>query len=124
MNIFILIIHVQNIYVQFWFLLKAYTLKVLFRSLVCPVGYLGPKCEKICRYPSYGSGCQMKCDCTQEFCNNVHGCNDTTIERKIHVTLLLIQYLKLFFLKNFTLKRYVHCVLFETNSAKFICFGN
>lgn len=61
-------------------------IKSFIRSLVCPVGFLGAKCEKPCIYPGYGSGCQMKCNCTEEFCDPVNGCNDVTIERKIHVT--------------------------------------
>nr|XP_011452187.2 protein draper [Crassostrea gigas] len=50
-------------------------------SKLCPVGFLGAKCEKPCIYPGYGSGCQMKCNCTEEFCDPVNGCNDVTIER-------------------------------------------
>ncbi|XP_065926830.1 protein draper isoform X2 [Magallana gigas] len=45
---------------------------------LCPVGYLGPECEYTCRYPSYGSGCQMKCNCTEELCDLVNGCYNSS----------------------------------------------
>ncbi|XP_052711375.1 multiple epidermal growth factor-like domains protein 10 [Crassostrea angulata] len=48
---------------------------------LCPVGYLGAECEKTCRHPTYGSGCQMKCNCTEELCDHVNGCKNITIER-------------------------------------------
>lgn len=28
---------------------------------------------------------QMECNCKQECCDYIHGCNDTTIERNVHV---------------------------------------
>ena len=27
-----------------------------------------------CRFPNYGNGCQLKCDCIQELCNHISGC--------------------------------------------------
>lgn len=113
MNIYILIIHVQNIYVLVSF--KNLHYKALFRSLVCPVGYLGSTCEETCRYPGYGSGCQMDCNCTEEVCDHVHGCNDTTI------LLFMLHYFNLILETVFpyehmcndtTIERTIHVALF------------
>lgn len=49
-------------------------------SLGCIAGYFGSDCNLICRYPSYGEGCQMHCGCKQDRCNHVSGC--TMSQRK------------------------------------------
>lgn len=40
----------------------------------CIPGCTGLNCTIICRYPSYGVGCQPKCECAEEQCDPVTGC--------------------------------------------------
>ncbi|XP_062618428.1 cell death abnormality protein 1-like isoform X2 [Saccostrea cucullata] len=44
----------------------------------CKIGFSGPNCENTCRYPSYGKRCQHECNCTQEFCDFVSGCQNSS----------------------------------------------
>ncbi|XP_062585871.1 multiple epidermal growth factor-like domains protein 11 [Saccostrea cucullata] len=39
----------------------------------CKAGYFGPNCLP-CRYPNYGKGCQMFCNCEMENCSYITGC--------------------------------------------------
>ncbi|XP_078321587.1 uncharacterized protein LOC111111039 [Crassostrea virginica] len=42
----------------------------------CEVGYFGPECGEKCRFPNYGSRCQLKCDCFEKYCNHINGCRN------------------------------------------------
>lgn len=86
-----LLIHVRirNIYGQFWVFFKGHIL-IFFHLLVCVVRYIGEKYEKTCRYPSYNSEYQMKCNYKLEFWDYMHGC--TTIECTIYVACYVAQY--------------------------------
>ncbi|XP_048766575.2 cell death abnormality protein 1-like isoform X2 [Ostrea edulis] len=44
-------------------------------NLDCQRGYTGARCDLLCRFPSYGDGCQMNCSCTEKYCNHTHGCS-------------------------------------------------
>ncbi|XP_052711734.1 multiple epidermal growth factor-like domains protein 11 isoform X1 [Crassostrea angulata] len=62
----------------------------------CHNGYFGFNCTLQCRYPSFGSACQDKCNCNKTFCNPLRGCEDgsptlppkstSTVIEKISVT--------------------------------------
>lgn len=41
----------------------------------CGKGHMGFNCEIKCPYPLYGEDCQMRCDCIDEVCDPVNGCN-------------------------------------------------
>lgn len=45
----------------------------------CSVGYFGPNCSLSCRYPNYGLGCQLNCNCETEHCNHITGCQTSSI---------------------------------------------
>lgn len=41
----------------------------------CETGYYGYLLQcKMCPYPSYGTECQSMCDCQNESCNHITGC--------------------------------------------------
>lgn len=50
--------------------------------LVCPDGSYNEDCRDKCPYPFYGHKCGSICDCSNETCNHVTGCNSskTTID--------------------------------------------
>lgn len=37
-------------------------------------GYTGNKCEIPCRCPSYGEYCKQECNCEEQYCNHITGC--------------------------------------------------
>lgn len=43
-------------------------------SSACAPGTLGTHCQYRCRYPAYGLGCQMTCDCNESQCDAKMGC--------------------------------------------------
>lgn len=47
---------------------------ILHYFVGCPVGYFGQHCSKPCVYPSFGERCQRECNCTEEICNIITGC--------------------------------------------------
>uniref|UniRef100_A0A8W8JBC5 Uncharacterized protein n=1 Tax=Magallana gigas TaxID=29159 RepID=A0A8W8JBC5_MAGGI len=47
-------------------------------TAACSVGFFGSSCEKPCRYPSFGLHCQSECICSEEKCDHVVGCNETS----------------------------------------------
>ena len=40
----------------------------------CKDGYYGSKCRLRCPFPYFGEGCVLKCNCSEEHCQHVHGC--------------------------------------------------
>lgn len=48
------------------------------KSDECPTGYHGPECKGPCRFPSYGELCQCKCNCTEQHCNHITGCQEVS----------------------------------------------
>uniref|UniRef100_A0A8W8JCM0 Uncharacterized protein n=1 Tax=Magallana gigas TaxID=29159 RepID=A0A8W8JCM0_MAGGI len=44
----------------------------------CLAGFQGPKCDTACRSPSYGKGCQSRCNCDAPQCHHITGCKITT----------------------------------------------
>lgn len=42
--------------------------------LPCAKGYTGLSCEIKCPFPSYGNGCQSKCNCISKDCDPTNGC--------------------------------------------------
>lgn len=52
--------------------------------LVCPDGWFSDNCSSECPFPYYGHLCTSTCDCDNETCNHVTGCNSskTTIDRE------------------------------------------
>lgn len=42
--------------------------------LECFKGYIGNKCEFTCPYPGYGESCQQNCNCEEQNCNHITGC--------------------------------------------------
>lgn len=46
----------------------------------CNKGYMGSNCEATCPFPTYGEGCQMKCNCIDKDCDPVNGCNKSSSE--------------------------------------------
>ena len=34
-----------------------------------------------CRFPSYGKGCQLECNCKEELCNHISGCPNPATEK-------------------------------------------
>lgn len=43
----------------------------------CDIGYYGYfRLCKMCPYPSFGTDCQYICDCQNETCNHITGCQD------------------------------------------------
>ena len=45
----------------------------------CEIGFIGSgsDCEP-CLSPYYGNGCQMKCDCLENDCHHVYGCENVS----------------------------------------------
>lgn len=41
----------------------------------CSPGYVGIDCSRTCRYPNYGKGCQDVCNCDQQDCHAIKGCD-------------------------------------------------
>lgn len=39
---------------------------------------MGSNCEATCPFPTYGEGCQMKCNCIHKDCDPVNGCNKSS----------------------------------------------
>lgn len=75
-----------------WVFLSAYKSSMIIRflPLECKDGYFGSKCGKLCRYPNYGKLCQFHCNCTEEDCDHISGCQGT--KRRL--------FLGIFFLEN------------------------
>ena len=42
--------------------------------LPCKDGYYGLNCRLHCPRPYFGEGCVLKCNCSEEHCHHVHGC--------------------------------------------------
>lgn len=42
--------------------------------LECSVGYIGPRCQTTCPFPSYGIFCRNYCNCHQSECDHIKGC--------------------------------------------------
>uniref|UniRef100_A0A8W8JFZ4 EGF-like domain-containing protein n=1 Tax=Magallana gigas TaxID=29159 RepID=A0A8W8JFZ4_MAGGI len=42
----------------------------------CATGFYGPKCEFPCRHPNYGELCQLECECKEQYCNHITGCQE------------------------------------------------
>ncbi|XP_061168271.1 multiple epidermal growth factor-like domains protein 10 [Saccostrea echinata] len=60
-----LVITQQDVGIQF---------RLFLILLDCSDGYFGINCERKCRYPNYGAGCQEPCRCMEEMCNHISGC--------------------------------------------------
>lgn len=52
--------------------------KTFFISVECPHGYTGMDCVYKCSYPTYGEDCFMTCKCSNDTCDFVSGCKDTS----------------------------------------------
>lgn len=65
----------HKIYYVVFFLL----LILLHLLLACLSGYYGPNCTLPCRFPNYGTECQLKCDCDEQQCNHTIGCRSANI---------------------------------------------
>lgn len=50
----------------------------IFISVECPTGYTGMDCVYRCLYPTYGEDCFMTCKCSNDTCDFVSGCKDTS----------------------------------------------
>ncbi|XP_056013530.1 multiple epidermal growth factor-like domains protein 10 [Ostrea edulis] len=48
----------------------------------CCSGYTGSDCELPCRYPSYGVGCQLQCECEKNVCHHIKGCKTYSQSRQ------------------------------------------
>lgn len=44
----------------------------------CKKGYNGTNCKQKCPFPSYGLGCQRKCNCIDKVCDHINGCMQPT----------------------------------------------
>lgn len=57
--------------------LNLYTVVIIifFIYSECDIGLLGTTCDVPCRFPNYGKGCQFLCNCKEELCDPVYGCN-------------------------------------------------
>lgn len=42
--------------------------------LACKKGYNGTNCKQKCPFPSYGLGCQRKCNSIDIVCDHINGC--------------------------------------------------
>ena len=62
----------------FYFFCFFYIL-IWFKILACVVGYLELNCSLPCRYPNYGLGRQLNCNCDKENCNIITGCQKSRI---------------------------------------------
>ena len=40
----------------------------------CDPGFIGQHCNIVCRYPSFGQGCQHHCNCDKMYCDFKTGC--------------------------------------------------
>ena len=40
----------------------------------CKDGYYGLNCRLRCPFPYFGESCVLKCNCSEEHCHHVHGC--------------------------------------------------
>ncbi|XP_062601840.1 multiple epidermal growth factor-like domains protein 10 isoform X2 [Saccostrea cucullata] len=45
---------------------------------VCEAGFSGINCTKKCVYPSYGLRCQDVCNCSNDTCDFISGCNESS----------------------------------------------
>lgn len=45
----------------------------------CPHGYTGVDCVYKCLFPYYGEDCYQMCKCSNDTCDFVSGCNDSSI---------------------------------------------
>ncbi|XP_061196067.1 uncharacterized protein LOC133204359 [Saccostrea echinata] len=66
-----------------WLLLWTLQLSLVQNVKDCPDGYFGVNCERECRHPNYGAGCQEFCGCMEEMCNHMSGCQETAVETTI-----------------------------------------
>ncbi|XP_078315085.1 uncharacterized protein LOC144619810 isoform X1 [Crassostrea virginica] len=46
----------------------------------CAQGFYGPSCMLPCRFPTYGNGCQLECNCSMTLCNHITGCPNPATE--------------------------------------------
>ena len=60
---------------------------ILLVISACSVGYFGPNCSLPCRYPNYGLGCQLKCNCEREHCNHITGCQNSSITSSTKISI-------------------------------------
>nr|XP_022294583.1 protein draper-like [Crassostrea virginica] len=58
--------------------MQAAVLLLVSQCQACSLGYFGQDCSLPCRFPGYGSGCQMACNCEKEHCNHITGCRNST----------------------------------------------
>ncbi|XP_078314325.1 uncharacterized protein LOC111102681 isoform X2 [Crassostrea virginica] len=63
----------------------------------CKDGYYGKQCRLRCPRPYFGEGCVLKCNCSEEHCHHVHGCQslqdireDTTLSLSYEYTPLVV----------------------------------
>ncbi|XP_078314339.1 uncharacterized protein LOC144619637 isoform X2 [Crassostrea virginica] len=63
----------------------------------CKDGYYGLQCRLRCPFPYFGEGCVPKCNCSEEHCHHVHGCQsaqvtqgDTTLSLSYEYTPLVV----------------------------------
>nr|XP_022291233.1 uncharacterized protein LOC111102681 [Crassostrea virginica] len=64
----------------------------------CKDGYYGKQCRLRCPLPHFGEGCVLKCNCSEEHCHHVHGCQspqelrgDTTLSLSYEYTPLAVE---------------------------------
>lgn len=46
--------------------------------IACKKGFNGTNCKQKCPFPSYGLGCQRKCNCIDKVCDHINGCMQPT----------------------------------------------
>lgn len=46
--------------------------------IACKAGYTGINCDTKCIYPLYGNDCQSMCNCTNEDCDHMDGCRNSS----------------------------------------------
>ncbi|XP_034308996.1 multiple epidermal growth factor-like domains protein 10 [Magallana gigas] len=52
--------------------------KIQNNCIPCTSGYTGINCDTKCIYPLFGQDCQSVCNCTEEHCDHIYGCRNSS----------------------------------------------
>ena len=62
---------------------------LFFYFQACQPGFYGSSCSFECRFPNYGFKCQEKCECVEERCHHIKGCEKMNSSISLSLSLSL-----------------------------------